>query len=150
MTGQRKRRGARDGTTLGMRRRPAGDSREKGGRRIYSKAEANAADPADFATNPVFEHKPAFMFRKHISRDHRNEILAKGIPALSEATARHVITKLDNFIDNNIDLNTSMKNGWGRNHPKYGERWLHSDIKDMAYLYVYKAFDKMVEKGDLK
>lgn len=33
---------------------------------------------------------------------------------------------------------------------RIGYAWLHSDMKDMAYFYVYKLFDQIVEKGGLK
>ena len=46
-------------------------------------------------------------------------------------------------------------NDWGRpNDPDLPEGeempWLHSDIKNMAYYYVYPAFTNIVEKGALK
>ena len=28
--------------------------------------------------------------------------------------------------------------------------WLHSDIKNMSYFYVYTVFDEILEKGNLK
>ena len=40
-------------------------------------------------------------------------------------------------------------NGWPE-RINYPERWCHSDIKDVAYFYVYKFFDKVIEKGSLK
>ena len=50
-------------------------------------------------------------------------------------------------------------NGWGREGilvmNEHGQQhvetpWLHSDIKDMAYYYVYPAFTNIVEKGVMK
>ena len=40
-------------------------------------------------------------------------------------------------------------NGWP-SHPKYPNRWCHSDMKDVAYFYNFKFYDKAVEKGNLK
>ena len=37
-------------------------------------------------------------------------------------------------------------NGWGRGSPD----WHHSDMKDMAYFYVYKLYEQLIQKGDLK
>jgi len=37
-----------------------------------------------------------------------------------------------------------------RRSQTYGVRWLHSDIKDMAYLYVYRAYNVFVDEGGLK
>jgi len=42
-------------------------------------------------------------------------------------------------------------NGWGRSHEVYEYDWQHSDMKDMAYFYVYKLYDEIVnQKGKLK
>ena len=115
----------------------------------FTEAQANAAQSSVFTTNAVFRHDPDWMFNSSIPKNRQNELLAKAIPALSEATARHVISGL-NSPDDNINLNT-MKNGWPRDpNDILGTRWLHCDIREMAYLYTYNAFDKMVEKGGLK
>ncbi len=44
-----------------------------------------------------------------------------------------------------VILETS--NGWSRVAGELKNRWLHSDIKDMAYFYVYKLFLDFKEKG---
>ena len=50
-----------------------------------------------------------------------------------------------------FDLNTEdyKSNGWVTRE-KYGERWLHSDFKDVPYIFTYKFYDKVLEKGNLK
>ena len=30
------------------------------------------------------------------------------------------------------------------------ESWLHSDMKDMAYFYVYKLYEQLVTRGDMQ
>lgn len=82
-----------------------------------------------------------------ISQQVQNEILAKGIPALSEETGRNELNLGDQFVNFNM---ASHKAGWPRNHETYHLRWLHNDIRKMAYLYTFKVFDEMVEKGELK
>ena len=54
--------------------------------------------------------------------------------------------------DKNIDMNDGIPrpNGWGRGHPVFEDSWLHSDMKDMAYFYVYKLYEQLIQKGDLK
>ena len=37
-----------------------------------------------------------------------------------------------------------------RDHIDYKDRWLHSDLKVMAYPYVYPLFDDFVKRGELK
>jgi hypothetical protein len=32
-----------------------------------------------------------------------------------------------------------------KNHPERGSRWLHSDVKDVAYRYNYRLWKKWVE-----
>ena len=44
----------------------------------------------------------------------------------------------------------SRPNRWGRNHVNYGTAWLHSDMKDMAFFYVYKLYEQIVSEGVLK
>ena len=115
----------------------------------FTEEQANAAQSSVFTTNAVFRHDPDWMFTNSIPQNAQNELLAKAIPALSEATAKHAVSGLKSPGVNNFDLNT-MKNGWHDRGYPYNSRWLHSDIKSMAYLYTYKVFDKMVEKGGLK
>lgn len=65
-----------------------------------------------------------------------------------------------NFVGNdvaeNIDMNDDSNdgilrpNGWGRNDDVYLEKWFHSDMKDMAYYYVYPLYDDLKTKGNLK
>ena len=40
--------------------------------------------------------------------------------------------------------------GWGRHDDVYFEKWFHSDMKDMAYYYVYPLYDELTTKGNLK
>ena len=56
-----------------------------------------------------------------------------------------------------FDLNGSSyrANGWGRLRPSGHPDnepipWLHSDVKNMAYYYVYPAFTNIVNKGELR
>ena len=76
--------------------------------------------------------------------------LAKHIPAVSSPVGEaEVVT---DGISENHDLNELVyRNGWGRNHIIFGTSWLHSDMKDMSYWYVYKLYTELVmEKGAMK
>ena len=116
--------------------------------RDYSVAAANATaatNPLAFAEAPVFRKNPPGMFTNSIPAALRNELLAKGIPALSPAAGK---TEMDSLGDNNFNMNTDFRpegGAWGRNHEDYETRWLHSDMKDMAYFYTHRLFDKLVE-----
>ena len=112
----------------------------------YTMAAANAANPSQLQTDPVFTHSPSALLSNPISQDNINQILAKGIPALSRPTGGNLI----NGAKVNHDVNgDDFKNGWGRNDPDYHDRWLHSDMKDMAYPYTHKIYDKLIEEGGL-
>ena len=116
--------------------------------RVYSPEEANVATDAQLRTNSVFRDNPASVFSATISQTMQNEILARGIPALSTSAGNKRLN-LPGFANYNMSDYVNRPNGWPRHHPIYGTRWLHSDIKDMAYLYVCKAFEWMVSSGEL-
>lgn len=114
----------------------------------YSQSAANAAAPDNLRMNPVFRHHPATMFSSNITLHAQNEILAFGVPALSYAAG------LQNFplpdTRRNYDANAYKPNGWGRDDDIYRTRWLHSDLKNMAYFYTYQLFDELVSQGGLR
>jgi len=90
------------------------------------------------------------MFTNSIPAALRNELLAKGIPALSPAAGKTFLSPLTS--SRNFNMNTDFKPEgglWGRNHKDYGKRWLHSDMKDMAYFYTHKLYKELVELGGL-
>jgi hypothetical protein len=47
----------------------------------------------------------------------------------------------------NINMVT-LKNGWFSNDDRE-RRWLHSDVKDVAYLYTHKVWDEFKSIGKL-
>ena len=47
---------------------------------------------------------------------------------------------------NDEDGGVPRPNRWGRGSPD----WHHSDMKDMAYFYVYKLYEQLIQKGNLK
>jgi len=74
--------------------------------------------------------------------------LAQGIPALSPPTGR---TNLDDYGVQSFDMNSAdyMANTWPRSTGELGNRFLHSDIKNVAYFFVHPVFRKIVEVGGL-
>ena len=66
-------------------------------------------------------------------------------PAVSSPVGGRAVN-FGNTIENH-DLNDDdYRDGWGRG----SSDWQHSDMKDMAYFYVYKLYEQLVEKGNLK
>ncbi|MGI6495418.1 MAG: hypothetical protein ACOX5G_04910 [Kiritimatiellia bacterium] len=112
--------------------------------------------PLDFfEENVIFKDNPPEIFLPEIPADTRNEILAKGIPALSGPTGRQSVGIRDgagNLLPGrNIDMNeVERPNGWGRTNQHFVQRWLHGDLKAMAFFYNFKLYEDVVSKGGLK
>lgn len=71
-------------------------------------------------------------------------LLGDGIPATSFADGRNETGGVaDNYNYQGVD---ATPNGWPR-WKGVTPQWLHSDIKNVAYYYAWKLFDK-IEKGD--
>ena len=96
---------------------------------------------------PVFKCYPGDVFGKNgeaLSDSRINELLCCAIPAISTAMGR---TKEINGMVT-VDMSESQS-GWGRDNT-YGKRWLHCDLKDMAYFYEAALWDDFVNRGKLK
>ena len=119
----------------------------------YTATEANAFTEEDLAETQCisFRRTPPEFFVNMIAEADQRALLARALPALSGAAGNRPISPDD--VDN-IDMNnknpTWRPNGWGRDHEVYEKRWLHGDIKNMAYFYIKRIFDEVVEKGSLK
>ena len=128
------------------------DSESQDFKTVSYSPEGAAAAVADHSiTNrPAFDVSDALeMKNPSASDDDVFLALAKHVPALSSAVGG--VPVLGNLKD--YDLNDgNYRNGWGRDEDSYyGVNWLHSDMKDMAYIHVFKLYDEIVlRKGDLK
>ncbi len=81
----------------------------------------------------------------------RATVLGTAIPALSFATGRNAIKKF-NEGDRNRDL-MNYQNGWPWSRlsdEKLNNRWLHSDLKNVAYMFNYPVWKEWVTLGGLK
>lgn len=88
------------------------------------------------------------MFSSSITADVCNSLLALAIPALSGPVGSRNVVKCGS---DNYDMNSILyRNGWPRTGGKYGQAWLHSDIKDVAYYYNWKVFDDISVRGEMK
>ena len=109
-------------------------------------AAAMVAD-GSVTNTPVFNRGFAPMFDRNASLDDQWLALAKYVPAVSGAVGGRAVLEDE---DKNIDMNdvngVPRPNRWGRGSPD----WHHSDMKDMAYFYVYKLYEQLIQKGDLK
>jgi hypothetical protein len=91
------------------------------------------------------------MFTYPISENNQKELLASAIPALSQSMGGKMITLNDDDTGKrNINMNELPRpNGWPRDHESYGTRWLHNDVKEIAFFHVYPLFEEFVSKGGL-
>ena len=122
----------------------------------YSAVGANAmVSDGSIVTNAVFDRGVSAMFNSAISDYDKADILAFHIPAISSPAGKVAIR--EGYLEMDIDINLpdGRANGWGREgvivSDEQGQHistpWLHSDIKNMAYYYVYPAFTNIVETG---
>ncbi|MBM4163764.1 MAG: hypothetical protein FJ222_04925 [Lentisphaerae bacterium] len=74
-------------------------------------------------------------------------VLAGAIPAMSLAAGRDTIPDV---MAGNVDMNTTLKpSSWPNRGGDVEYDWLHSDIRNMAYIYTFGVFDAMVSQGGL-
>ena len=99
-------------------------------------------------TNSVFARNVPAMFNPQMSLDERHYILAFAIPAVSTATGKRAIVsyEMGNFNLNGVDY----RNGWGRPTSEGVQPWLHSDMKDMAYLFINLLYNDIITNGGLR
>jgi predicted outer membrane repeat protein len=118
------------------------------GLKAYSAEEANALNDSARRKDPVFGHYPdRYIHVGTLDTNAVNQMLAMGLPAMSSSMGLQAIN-LPGFFNYNVAA--QKPNGWPRNHPVYGYRWLHSDCKDIAFLYTYELFNQLTTEGGLR
>ena len=117
--------------------------------RNYSSTEAVGMIADGSITNhPVFSCSGTALNNRDATWDDVRVSLAKYVPAISSPVGG--VSTFDNA-DRFFNLNSSSyRDGWGRSHNVYGQNWLHSDMKDMAYFFVYPLYDELTQKGAMK
>lgn len=113
----------------------------------YTAAQANAMAANGSITNsPVFSYGGTPMNNRNASWDDIWLSLAKYVPAISSPIGGMAALGLE---DHNLN-GASYRDGWGRQDNVYNQNWLHSDMKDMAFFYVYPLYNELVQKGMMK
>jgi hypothetical protein len=96
---------------------------------------------------PGYEDDPgAIDIGSLVAQDNHNILLAGFVPSRTLATGRGSISSLT--YSRNFDMQTGFQlNGWPveRIGKKYDRNWLHNDVREVSYLYVYKLFDKFYD-----
>ena len=113
----------------------------------YTATQANAMVANGSITNsPVFSYGGTPLNNRNASQDDIWLSLAKYVPAISSPIGGMAALGLE---DHNLN-GTSYRDGWGRQDNVYNQNWLHSDMKDMAFFYVYPLYNELVQKGMMK
>ena len=115
--------------------------------RSYSATEASAMVASGAVTNrPVFSCSGTPLNNRNATQDDIWLSLAKYVPAISSPVGGTAALGSE---DHNLN-GQSYRDGWGRQDSVYDQDWLHSDMKDMAFRFVYPLYNELVQKGMLK
>jgi hypothetical protein len=115
---------------------------------------ANQIHPQELAATPFFNKgQESALYGpqgSEYARTHRTRLLAEMIPARSLPAGANNLNLLDDKAKNvlNPDMNTSFKDGWPNSRGDDGA-WRHSDITDVAFPYVFRAYRSFVSNGSL-
>ena len=103
----------------------------------YTPAQANALSDDDLRVAPVFHLYPLGINSPIISDELKNEILAKGIPALSPACGAGIVKG----VTSNEDLEANVSSTWSSRE----QEWRHSDVKNKAFFFTYYLYLKLLQ-----
>jgi hypothetical protein len=82
------------------------------------------------------------------AQEYRNTLLARAFPARTLPAGANAVTALGS--QSNLDMNQLFKAGWPQSRRDSDSTdWRHSDMREVAYTYIYKMFDKIVTLGGL-
>lgn len=110
--------------------------------RKYTSNEANQLPISTLQTEPVFYLNPSGMNSAVISQNLQNELLAKGIPALSPPCGAGDV---GNGIDKNLNMLDFKTNNWTQINPVDNQEWFHSDVKNKAFFYIHTFFKELLK-----
>jgi hypothetical protein len=80
-----------------------------------------------------------------IAASHSNTLLAEMFPATTLPIGSTFQPSLG--LENNFDMQTEFKESWPVE--RQDEDWRHSDLKQIAYPFIFHLFDRIVELGKL-
>ena len=119
----------------------------------FTPEEAAELTHGQLRTNTVFRLFPERMANPGNPRLVVDSLLAQGIPALSPPAGTISLAE-KGILSFDMNARAFKPNGWPRapatvGGDDLGDGWLHSDIKNVAYFYTHKVFQKIVEVGGL-
>ena len=104
----------------------------------------------DFLEHELMSNNASVASAKAAEPKVQYDLLARGIPALSHAAGANVI-KVFGGANFNMELLGRAPEVWpvdGHAGLRSG-RWIHSDFKNVALPYVAKAYQAMIDRGNL-
>lgn len=101
---------------------------------------------------PAFRLNPEWMSSAELSDLQVNSLLAQGIPTLTPAVGNQEVSSAFRLESRrrNVDSDFFKPNGWPNRGRDWQTRWLHSDMKDVAYFFNSRLYEFIVEQGRLK
>ena len=106
-------------------------------------AKTNDFTDAELVASPIFRKFDNELLhqtnRITIAQTELNKVLGDGVPALSFAAGRNEISRFGDGGNYNYQGVGIIPNGW----PRTNGDWRHSDLKNVAYFYVWKLFEKI-------
>ena len=122
--------------------------------------DANSIDPSELRIKPFFDKSGLIAplldpgtTGSEEARKTRNELLSRAIPATSAAIGRSYSTAVKDNFNINMQVKSKTTKTIGEDMfvywPRSNGRWLHSDIKDVAYPYLFGLFDDIICSGGL-
>jgi len=103
-------------------------------------------------SRPFFTDKPAELFGANGSTwaaENKTLLLAKAFPARTVPVGANSLGKL--APEENLDMHAQFKTDNALDRwPRPDGRWLHSDLREVAYVHVYRLYNDFVSKGGLK
>ena len=114
----------------------------------------NSFTDIELITNPIFRRLDNDLLHlaslsnvaKTIAKTEYHKVLGDGIPAISFAAGANDT----NGLTDNYDFQSETPNGWPEEQQEKIDDdttldlWMHSDLKNVAFFYVYKLYEKSV------
>ena len=123
-----------------------------------SPAQAALIPAADLKTNPFFAHfANTTLLDANLGSaeaaiyDERARVLSEAMPALTNPAGANPVDLFEpeepTGESRNINMMT-LQNGWPQERGD-DQDWKHSDIRELAFLYSYKVYERITELGGL-
>jgi hypothetical protein len=81
--------------------------------------------------------------------NYKDRVLAEAIPALTSASGMKINTGIISAFNYDMQNTLKTKNNGVNYWPRPEKPWLHSDVKNVAYPYIYQLFNSLIAIGGL-